>query len=116
MPEHSLTPTIRERLEEIRKANNLMSTMLPLADMVRCIWHAWSQEDAAEMLAECIEAFEALAQDHDLKKAAKFARMLNNHSFGILTAWKHRISTGPLEGGEHESQAHQAHRLRLQEL
>ena len=60
--------------------------------------HAWSQEDAAEMLAECIEAFEALAQDHDLKKAAKFARMLNNHSFGILTAWKHRISTGPLEG------------------
>lgn len=51
MPEHSLTPTIRERLEEIRKANNLMSTMLPLADMVRCIWHAWSQEDAAEMLA-----------------------------------------------------------------
>lgn len=67
-----------------------MSTMLPLADMVRCIWHAWSQEDAAEMLAECIEAFEALAQDHDLEKAAKFARMLNNHSFGILTAWKHR--------------------------
>lgn len=98
MPEHSLTPTIRERLEEIRKANNLMSTMLPLADMVRCIWHAWSQENAAEMLAECIEAFEALAQDHDLKKTAKFARMLNNHSFGILTAWKHRISTGPLEG------------------
>ena len=33
-----------------------------------------------------------------MKKAAKFARMLNNHSFGILTAWKHRISTGPLEG------------------
>ena len=24
--------------------------------------------------------------------------MLKNHSFGILTAWKHRISTGPLEG------------------
>ena len=37
MPEHSLTPAIRERLEEIRRANNLMSTMLPLADMVRCI-------------------------------------------------------------------------------
>lgn len=37
MLEHSLTPTIRERLEEIRKANNLMTTMLPLADMVRCI-------------------------------------------------------------------------------
>lgn len=98
MPEHSLTPTIRERLEEIRKANNLMTTMLPLADMVRCIWHAWSQEEAAEMLAESIEAFEALAEDHKLKKAATFARMLKNHSFGILTAWKHRISTGPLEG------------------
>ena len=33
-----------------------------------------------------------------MKKAATFARMLKNHSFGILTAWKHRISTGPLEG------------------
>lgn len=98
MPGHSLTPAIRERLEEIRRANNLMSTMLPLADMVRCIWHAWSQEEAAEMLAESIEAFDALAQDHDLKEAATFARMLKNHSFGILTAWKYRISTGPLEG------------------
>lgn len=98
MPEHSLTPAIRERLEEIRRANNLMSTMLPLADMVRCIWHAWSQEEAAEMLAECIEAFDSLAQDHNLKNAATFARMLKNRSFGILTAWKHRISTGPLEG------------------
>ena len=67
------------------------------------------------MLAESIEAFDALAQDHDLKKAAMFARMLKNHSFGILTAWKHCISTDPL-GGEHESQAHQAHCLRLQEL
>lgn len=37
MPEHSLTPAIREHLEEIRRANNLMSTMLPLANMVRCI-------------------------------------------------------------------------------
>lgn len=98
MPEHALTPAIRERLEELRKANNLMSTMLPLADMVRCIWHAWSQEEATEMLAECIEAFDALAQDHGLQKAAKFSRMLKNHSFGILTAWKYCISTGPLEG------------------
>ena len=40
MPEHAITPAIRERLEEIRRANNLMSTMLPLADMVRCIWHS----------------------------------------------------------------------------
>lgn len=98
MPEHALTPAIRERLEEIRRANNLMSTMLPLADMVRCIWHSWLQEEAAQTLAECTAAFDALAEDHGLKKAAKFSRMLKNHSFGILTAWKHCISTGPLEG------------------
>lgn len=94
----AITPAIRERLEELRSANNLMSTMLPLADMVRTVWTAWSKEEASAQLAECVEAFEALAQNHDLKKAAKFARMLKNHCFGILTAWKHRISTGPLEG------------------
>lgn len=46
----------------------------------------------------CIEGFDALAKDHDLKKVATFARMLKKHSLGILTAWKRRISTGPLEG------------------
>lgn len=53
MPEHALTLAIRERLEEIRKANKLMSTMLPLADLIRSIWGACSQEEAAEMLTEC---------------------------------------------------------------
>lgn len=98
MPEHALTPEIRSRLEVLRADNSLMATMLPLADMVRCIWAAWDQQEAAVLTAEAVEAFEALAEDHGLVQAKKFARMLTTHSFGILTAWKHRISTGPLEG------------------
>lgn len=43
-------------------------------------------------------ALDALVEDHGLKKATQLSRMLKNHSFGILTAWKPCISTGPLEG------------------
>ncbi len=98
MPESALTEEIRQRPETLRKTNSLMATMLPLADMVRSIRNACSREDASSLPAEAVESFEALAEDHGLKKAGRFARMLSSHSFGILTAWKYRISTGPPEG------------------
>ena len=93
-----LKPSARERLKELLENNELMAKLHPLVEQVKCIWRAWSPEEAAGWLADTAEDFMALADEHGLRKAASFARTLLSRSDGIVKAGMHRISTGPLEG------------------
>jgi len=65
-----------------------------LKEDLRTFWNLPSQELAATFLDAWIQQARSL----ELKHFSKVADTLNRHRHGLLSYFKHRISTGPLEG------------------
>ena len=97
-PAEALKPDAKQRLEAIAKDNELILSLLPLGDMVRSVWSAISQQEACELLQECVELLETIAQKHNFSSALQFATLLKNHQEGILSAHQFRFGTNVLEG------------------
>jgi len=90
----SLNPSRLERLMLLMEINEPLYAAYLLKEDLRTFWNLPSQELAATFLDAWIQQARSL----ELKHFSKVADTLNRHRHGLLSYFKHRISTGPLEG------------------
>jgi len=83
-----------ERLAELMEINEPLYQAYLLKEDLRMFWNLPTAEMAQTFLTSWIEQARTLG----LKHFVKLARTLEKHLAGLLTYFKHRISTGPLEG------------------
>lgn len=101
-PADALKPERQQRLEKLIEDNALLAALYPVAGKLRELWRADTVEDAMECLADIIEILKAVSESFDFKEVLSFARLLENHSDGILNACKHRVGTNRLEGANNK--------------
>ena len=83
-----------ERLMELMEINEPLYQAYLLKEDFRMFWNLPDAATAASFL----EAWIKQAEQLDLKHFTKLAKTLFDHAQGLLAYFKHRISTGPLEG------------------
>ncbi|MBF0502727.1 MAG: ISL3 family transposase [Candidatus Riflebacteria bacterium] len=84
----------KDRLDDALNINLPLSIAYYLKEDLRQIW---SQENKVKA-GECIDAWVGKAKASQIRILEKFAQTLESHRYGILAYYRHRISTGPLEG------------------
>lgn len=90
----SLKPTSLERLIMLMEVNEPLYAGYLLKEDLRTFWNLSNQELGAAFLDSWIHQAKSLG----LKHFSKLADTLDRHRQGLLSYFKHRISTGPLEG------------------
>lgn len=93
-----LSPSRHERLQELREHNALFRDLFPLSALLRSVWKAANEDEAATRLQQCIEVCQAVAEEHNFPAIRKFGNMLIRRSEGIITACVVRLGTNVLEG------------------
>jgi len=84
----------RERLEKALQANRPLMVAYYLKEELHRIWE---QKDI-DVGKEVFEKWLLAAESSGVKMLSKFAETLKQHQEGILNYYKHRITTGALEG------------------
>ena len=83
-----------QRLQQALELNQPLATAYYMKEDLRCLWWQKNQKDADIFLDDWI----ARAKSSEIKMLEKFANTLTEHRQGILSYYRYRISTGPLEG------------------
>lgn len=83
-----------QRLAEALAINHPLATGYYLKEELRLIWGMRTEEAAQKALDSWI----AKAEASGVRILQRFAQTLETHRYGILAYYRHRISTGPLEG------------------
>ena len=89
-----LKPQSLERLMELMEVNEPLYQAYLLKEELRMFWNLPDAQTAESFLESWINQAIALG----LKHFVKLANTLREHRQGLLAYFKHRISTGPLEG------------------
>ena len=89
LPPHSL-----ERLMELMEINEPLYQAYLLKEDLRMFWNLPSAGAAETFLLSWMDQARTLG----LKHFIKIADMMENHIAGLLAYFRHRISTGPIEG------------------
>lgn len=89
------------RLEEALRINAPLATAYYLKEDLRQIWQQPNRRQAARVLKDWVRR----ARASGIAILITFADTLESHSEGILNYYRHRISTGPLEGVNTKIQA-----------
>jgi transposase len=84
----------RQRLRDALALNEPLSIAYYLKDELRQFWNQPHKTAARDF----ITSWYFRAMNSGVRHVMEFARTLLGHLFGLLTYFKHRISTGPLEG------------------
>lgn len=84
----------KQRLEKALSLNEPLATAYYLKEDLRQLWDQPTKEDAKQFLAD----WRKRAKASRIGILMKFANTLASCSYGILTWFDFRISTGPLEG------------------
>lgn len=92
----------QQLLKRLKDDNELLSDLAPMAGILRGLWGCPDPDKARENLEGLRRLLEAAAEKHDFRPAARFARMLRRRADGIVTAGRHRLGTGPLEGANNK--------------
>lgn len=90
----NLKPRSLERLMELMEVNKPLYQAYLLKEDLRMFWNLPDAIAAESFLSSWIHQATTLG----LKHFVKLAHTLNDHRRGLLAYFKHRISTGPLEG------------------
>ena len=90
----NLKPRSLERLMELMEVNKPLYQAYLLKEDLRMFWNLPDAIAAESFLSSWIHQATTLG----LKHFVKLAHTLNDHRQGLLAYFKHRISTGPLEG------------------
>jgi transposase len=90
----SLKPSSLESLMMLMELNEPLYARYLLKEDLRTFWNLPNQELGAAFLDSWIHQAKSLG----LRHFSKVAATLNRHRQGLLSYFKHRISTGPLEG------------------
>jgi len=89
-----LNPRSLERLMMLMEVNEPLYAAYLLKEDLRSFWNLPNEEFGAAFLDSWIHQAKALGLQH----FSKLADTLERHHQGLLSYFKHRISTGPLEG------------------
>jgi transposase len=90
----SLTPSSLARLMMLMEVNEPLYAAYLLKEDLRTFWSLPNEELAAPFLDSWIHQARSLGLQH----FTKLADTLDRHRQGLLSYFRHRISTGPLEG------------------
>ena len=91
----NLSKTAAERLREALAVNQPLAAAYYLKEELKLLW---LQEDADKALEFSTTSWVKKAYETQLVKLREFTKTLMMHYTGILNWYKHRISTGKLEG------------------
>lgn len=83
-----------DRLEAALSVNKPLATVYYLKEALQMLWSQDVAESCKKMIVSWVE--EAFASG--IKALIRFAKTLIRHSYGILNWYKYKISSGPLEG------------------
>jgi transposase len=89
-----LKPRSLERLMELMEVNEPLYQAYLLKEDLRMFWNLPNAELAKSFLVSWIDQARTLG----LKHFVRLADTLEEHCAGLLSYFRHRISTGPLEG------------------
>ena len=87
-----------EKLEKIRKTNQLLSDLYPIADLLRNLWGQKKKCEAIELIERIHAICLAIARTHKFEPARSFAKMLKRRFDGIIHCGRFGYGSGPLEG------------------
>jgi transposase len=90
----NLKPSSLERLMMLMEVNEPLYAAYLLKEDLRTFWNLPNEQLGAAFLDNWIDQADSLSLPH----FSKLAETLNRHRQGLLSYFKHRISTGPLEG------------------
>ena len=90
----NLSAAARERLKELKELNEPLFATYLLKESLRRLWRRRDQAEAERFLNRWIEDARAL----DNPAFTRLAATLDEHRHGILAWFRHRISSGPIEG------------------
>jgi len=83
-----------QRLQQALELNQPLATAYYMKEDLRLLWSQKNRKDADIFLDDWI----ARAKSSEIRMLEKFADTLTEHRQGILSYYRYRISTGPLEG------------------
>jgi transposase len=87
-------PSERERLEAALEFNKPLATAYYLKEDLRMLWMFSDRQSGKSWMRTWIEEAEASG----IGAMVKMAKTLRDHEDGILAYFKHRITSGPMEG------------------
>lgn len=82
------------RLKKLLGLNETLSIAYILKEELRALWMCSTLGEATAALEEWI----AKARSSRVKTIKRFAKKLLSHAYGILNYFRHRVTTGPVEG------------------
>lgn len=82
------------RLNDLLAANETLNKAYLLKEELRLFWQQENRKTAKAFVVNWIKSAKSVGNKH----LTKFAETIREHAKGILAWYKHRISTGPLEG------------------
>jgi len=94
MNQDNLSEKAKTRLEEALAVNKPLSIAYYLKEEIKLLWSQNNLTQALNFLQQWVKK----AHVSGIKKLIEFANTLMAHRTGIINWYKHRISTGPLEG------------------
>jgi len=92
--QENLSPTQRNRLDELLSLNQNLSIVYLLKDDLKRLWDCTEREEAALLLADWTQA----AEESGIEPLANFAMTLHRYAYGLLNHCDHPISNARLEG------------------
>lgn len=87
-----------EKLEKLRKINQLLSDLYPIADLLRNLWREKNMCEAIELIERIRALCLQIARTHKFEPARSFAKMLKRRFDGIIHCGRYGYGSGPLEG------------------
>ena len=87
-----------EKLDKLRKTNQLLSDLYPISDLLRNLWREKNMCEAIELIERIRAICLAVARTHKFEPARSFAKMLKRRFEGIIHCGRFGYGSGPLEG------------------
>jgi transposase len=87
-------PGSKLRLKEALALNAPLNKAYYLKEKLCCLWDEPTRADGERVLRDCI----AEAEESGVRELMKLAKTLTTYATGILAFFRHRITSGPLEG------------------
>ena len=92
----------QERLEELRRNNQLLADLYPLVELIRNIWACKDKGEAAHLLKQLHSLGLAIARVHNFTPIRSFVQTLKRRMDGIIQVGRFGYSSCPLEGAHNK--------------
>lgn len=101
-PPISLEADEKERLEELRRNNQLLADLYPLVELIRNIWTCKDKVEATRLLKHLHAIGLSIARAHNFRPIRTFVQTLKRRMEGIVLVGHFGYSSCPLEGANNK--------------